>query len=85
MGREIFTDADVRDLLVVVGMEPSVDSQVYGLTFEALELDSLARVEIASRLRDRYGVEVEEELTADTTPDHLKQLVNQRLSSAAQA
>jgi acyl carrier protein len=85
MAGEIFTDTDVRELLVIVGMEPSVNSQAYGLSFEALDLDSLARVEMASRIRDRFGVDVEEELTADATPEHLKQIVNQRLSAAAQS
>ena len=85
MTREIFTDEDVRELLVIVGMGPSVTSQVYGMSFDVLELDSLARVEIASRVRDRFGVDVEEQLTADATPAYLKQLVNQRLSAAAQA
>jgi acyl carrier protein len=82
MAQQECTDQDLRELLVLVGMEPSVSVEAYSLSFEALELDSLARVEMASRVRDRFGVEVEAELAADSTPEELRQLVNLRLAAA---
>jgi acyl carrier protein len=79
----LFTEADVQDLLTAVGMEPAASSQAHSLSFDALDLDSLARMEIASRIRGRFGIEVEEELTADTTPEYMKDFVNQRLAAAS--
>ncbi|PRX02695.1 UNVERIFIED_ORG: minimal PKS acyl carrier protein [Actinomadura viridilutea] len=53
-----------------------------GRTFEELGLDSLARFEIASRIKNRYGVDVESEITAETSPAGLRDLVNSRLAGA---
>lgn len=78
MSAELLSDEQVRELLVAVGAG-AVTADDFARTFEELELDSLARTEIASRLQTRFGVDVDEELTATETPAGLRILVNQRL------
>ncbi|GIG92078.1 acyl carrier protein [Plantactinospora endophytica] len=76
------TDDDVRGLLLAVGASPAVAAGDLTRSFEELELDSLARIEIASRVKDRFGVEVEDDLTPSETPIGLQRLVNARLAAA---
>ncbi|MER6830066.1 acyl carrier protein [Streptosporangium sp. NPDC000563] len=76
-----FTDENVRELLLCVGLDPAAGDEALELTFDALDLDSLARVEIATRIQDRFGVDVEEELTAQTTPSLMRELVTERLAA----
>jgi acyl carrier protein len=56
-----FTEIEMRALLVKVGLNP-VPPNAIECTFGELGLDSLARIEIATRLRESYGAEVEAEL-----------------------
>ncbi|EKX66895.1 acyl carrier protein [Streptomyces ipomoeae] len=76
------TESDVRQLLVAVGVSPATAGRDLDRSFEELGMDSLARIEIASRVMERFGVEVEEDLTAQETPAGMRQLVNQRLTEA---
>ncbi|MBX6766655.1 MAG: acyl carrier protein [Actinomadura rubrobrunea] len=75
------TDDDVRALLRAVGAAGGAPGD-RSRTFEELGLDSLARFEIASRIKNRYGVDVESEITAETSPAGLRDLVNSRLAGA---
>ncbi|PZG34326.1 phosphopantetheine attachment domain protein [Spongiactinospora gelatinilytica] len=80
---QILTDQDLRTLLIAVGLSPGVPDESLALTFEELDLDSLARMEIATRIQEKFGVDVEDDLVAETSPQQAKHLVNQRLESAA--
>ncbi|MDF5755377.1 acyl carrier protein [Spongiactinospora sp. TRM90649] len=80
---QTFTDHDLRALLIAVGLAPDVTDEAYALTFEELDLDSLARMEIATRIQEKYGVDIEDELVAELSPIQAKRLVNERLESAA--
>jgi acyl carrier protein len=80
---EMLTEKDVRELLVTVGVSPLDAGGDLGRSFEDLELDSLARLELASQIKERAGVEVEEDLTPQQTPTGMQQLVNQRLADAS--
>jgi minimal PKS acyl carrier protein len=80
---QTFTDDDLRLLLIAVGLAPDVTEESYGLTFEELDLDSLARMEIATRIQETYGVDIEDDLVAELSPLQAKRLVNERLGSAA--
>jgi minimal PKS acyl carrier protein len=70
-----FTDSDLAGLLLAVGAEPPVAPEVFNESFRALDLDSLARTQIAALVVERWGVDVEERLTPDTTPESLRRLV----------
>lgn len=77
---ETLTDEDVSALLRAVGHANADDGDLYGRSFEELDIDSLARVEMASRIQTRFGVDVEEQLTAELSPSAMQRLVNQRLA-----
>jgi acyl carrier protein len=80
MATETFTDTDVRDLLVAVGCGSAGAADTYGTSFEELELDSLARMEMASRIKSRFGIEVEDDLGPELTPTGMRHLINERLA-----
>jgi Phosphopantetheine attachment site len=77
-----FTEGDMRGLLLAVGLNP-VPADALESTFAHLELDSLARIEIATRLRESHGADVETALTTgdDLTPGHVIAMVNTSESS----
>ncbi|SDR31263.1 acyl carrier protein [Thermostaphylospora chromogena] len=75
-----FTDDTVRDLLVSVGLDRDTAADAWERSFEELGLDSLAAVEIATRIQDRFGVDIEEHLTPQSTPAIVKKLVTERLA-----
>ncbi|GAA3602465.1 hypothetical protein GCM10022419_103540 [Nonomuraea rosea] len=79
MPANTFTPADLRTLLLAVGLGPAQDD--YTLTFEELALDSLARVEIATRIEDRFGLALD--IDAGQSPAQVAEIVNQRLAGAA--
>lgn len=81
MAFETFSDEDARAVLLAVGADPSVSPGEYTMSFDELGLDSLARMEIASRIQDRFGVDVEEDLCAERTPAEMKHLVNELLAA----
>ncbi|MER5643442.1 SAM-dependent methyltransferase [Streptosporangium sp. NPDC002524] len=76
-----FTDQNVRELLLAVGLDPATGDDALELSFDELDLDSLARVEIATQIQDRFGVDVEEQLTAEATPSLMRELVTERLAA----
>ncbi|WP_329093135.1 acyl carrier protein [Streptosporangium sp. NBC_01469] len=76
-----FTEENARELLLSVGLDPAAGDDVLELSFDELDLDSLARVEIATRIQDRFGVDVEEQLTARATPSLMRKLVIERLAA----
>ena len=82
MARYTFGEADMKQLLTAVGVDEA--GEAYSRSFSDLDLDSLARVEISTRIMDRFGVEVDEEYIADLTPGHLVSLVNERLATSQQ-
>lgn len=78
------TDDDLRQLLLAVGLDAATAvPESYQQSFTELDLDSLARVEIASRIQDQFGVEIEPDLTAEATPAGIRDLVNDRLAGRA--
>ncbi|GAA3508621.1 acyl carrier protein [Actinomadura keratinilytica] len=78
----VLTDDDVQALLRAVGAPAGVTAGDHGRSFEELGLDSLARFEIASRIKRRYGVDIEDDITAETSPAGVRDLVNGRLAGA---
>ena len=71
------TESDMRALLLKVGLNP-LPANALELSFADLELDSLARIEIATRLRESHGADVELALIgrADLTPQQVVTMVN---------
>jgi acyl carrier protein len=82
MEAEILTQEEVREMLVAVGAAHSLTSEDHGRSFDDLDLDSLARTELAARIRDRYGIDIEDELTEEASPAVMRDLVNRRLETA---
>ncbi|MEO3811841.1 acyl carrier protein [Sphaerisporangium sp. B11E5] len=78
MPANTFTDADLKALLLAVGLAPAQDD--YSQTFEQLGLDSLARTEISTRIEDRTGLQLE--IDAEHSPAQVAELVNAHLSGA---
>lgn len=82
MPAQELTDDELRDLLLAVGLNPASGAEAYTLCFDELDLDSLARFELASRIGDRFGINIENEVTAERTPDDLRRLVNELVSAS---
>ncbi|MBT2208983.1 MULTISPECIES: acyl carrier protein [Actinomadura] len=82
MPTQHITDADVLELLVAVGLDRAAGAESLARSFEDLNLDSLARMEIATRIQDRYDIDVEEDLTAELTPEGLRRMVVERRPAA---
>jgi acyl carrier protein len=80
-GQSAITNEVLLELLLAVGLAGSAGAEVFNRSFEDLDLDSLARMEIATRIQTRYGVDIEDELTAEETPEGLKNLVTGRLAT----
>ena len=78
------TESDMRALLLKVGLNP-VPANALERSFAELELDSLARIEIATRLRESHGADVESALigSADLTPHQVVTMVNTAVTPAA--
>jgi hypothetical protein len=70
-----FTDSDLSGLLLAVGAEPPAGPGMFHDSFGKLDLDSLARTEIATRVAERWDVDIEDLLTTDTTPAEVRRLV----------
>ncbi|HYS41723.1 MAG TPA: acyl carrier protein [Pseudonocardiaceae bacterium] len=82
MAQENLSDGRVRELLLAVGASPDVGTGDFGSSFDDLGLDSLARTEMASRIKDELGVDIEDELTAELTPSGMRELVGRSLLPA---
>jgi minimal PKS acyl carrier protein len=77
-GTTTFTDSDLSALLLAVGAEPPAGPETFGRTFAELDLDSLARTEIATRIKARWGTDVEAGLGPESTPAELRRAVTGR-------
>jgi hypothetical protein len=77
-----FSDSDLAMVLLAVGAEPPVGPEVFEDSFHDLDLDSLARTEVAARVVQRWGVDIEERLTPETTPAQLRRMVEEAVVSA---
>ncbi|BCJ56168.1 hypothetical protein Asp14428_76430 [Actinoplanes sp. NBRC 14428] len=71
----VLSDQTVIDLLIAVGASPAVTTGDFDSTFEDLDLDSLARAEFAARVKQHSGVEVEDAVHDDSTPNSIRRLV----------
>lgn len=71
------TDGDLAALLLAVGAEPPVGPGVFADSFQALDIDSLARTQIATLVAERWGVDVESRLGSGTTPEELRRLIDE--------
>ena len=78
------TDQAIQKLLVAVGAEPGVTSADFDTPVEDLDLDSLARTELAFRIKDLTGIDIEERIAPTTTPNAMRRMVLDDLSSRAQ-
>lgn len=79
------SDEDFRTLLLGIGLDRRKGPESWSTTFTDLDLDSLARVELASRIKTLTGVEVEDRITADSTPAEILELVNTLVGAPAGA
>jgi|tagenome__1003787_1003787.scaffolds.fasta_scaffold20041784_2 hypothetical protein len=79
-----FTENEMRALLTKVGLNP-VPPDALGRTFAELGLDSLARIEMATRLLESHGADLELALTVgdDLTPAQVISMVTSITSPAA--
>jgi heme-degrading monooxygenase HmoA/acyl carrier protein len=84
-GTAMTSSSPIRDeltgMLAAVGLDPALGEAALARTLEALDLDSLARVELASRIKSRYGIDIEDEITPESTPADVEQLISTRLSA----
>ncbi|MET9294795.1 acyl carrier protein [Streptomyces sp. NPDC003077] len=74
---------ELTGMLAAVGLDPALGQAALARSFEELDLDSLARVELASRIKSRYGIDIEEEITPESTPADVEKLIGARLSATA--
>jgi hypothetical protein len=70
-----FADGDLAGLLLAVGAEPPIGPEAFGGSFRDLDLDSLARAQIAALVAERWGVNVGDRLTAGSTPEDLRRFI----------
>lgn len=80
-----FSDGDLAGLLLAVGAEPPAGPEVFGASFRALDIDSLARDQIAALVAERWGVDLDDRLTAATTPEDLRRLIVDGISEGTGA
>lgn len=74
------TEEAIEGMLHAVGLSQNIDQWQYHRSFDELDLDSLARMELASRIKERFGVDLEQDVTGEISPYKLKQLVIDRIS-----
>lgn len=80
MAAEHLSEQRVRELLLAVGASADVGADDFETSFDDLGLDSLARTEIASRIKTQLGVDIEDALTAEATPNGMRELVDASLT-----
>nr|CEL19975.1 hypothetical protein [Kibdelosporangium sp. MJ126-NF4]CTQ97199.1 hypothetical protein [Kibdelosporangium sp. MJ126-NF4] len=76
------TDAELAELLLAVGVEPPANPELFDKSFDDLGIESLAQAELASRLDDRYGVDLEEWLEPETTPNEMRRQVAEKMKAS---
>lgn len=74
-------EADLTTLLRMVGLPPNTSPAAYGTSLDDLGLDSLARIEMAAMIQERFGIDIEAQITARMSPASLRALVNTRLAA----
>lgn len=67
---------DLRRLLLFVGVDPSVDVESTSESLEQLGLDSLASLEITTRIKQRFGLVLDEQELQGLRPSELRERVN---------
>jgi acyl carrier protein len=79
-----FTESEMRGLLLKVGLNP-VPENATESTFAQLGLDSLARIQIATHLRETHGADVEADLVdgRDLTMEEVVAMVNAALTTTS--
>jgi hypothetical protein len=70
-----FADGDLAGLLLAVGAEPPIGPEIFDDSFQDLDIDSTARAQIAVLVAERWGVNVQDRLTADATPRDLRRFI----------
>jgi len=70
-----FADGDLAGLLLAVGAEPPIGPETFDDSFHDLGLDSQARTQIAALVAQRWGVNVQDRLTAVATPQDLRRFI----------
>lgn len=78
------TEDEMKALLRRVGLNP-MPAGALAATFAELSLDSLARIEIATRIQESHGVNLEHLLATGTelTPGGVMAMVNDELAAVA--
>lgn len=74
------SDRNVIDMLVAVGADPTVGPADFDTTFEDLDLDSLARAEFAARAKQLTGVDIEDSVLDDSTPNSVRRQIARMLA-----
>jgi acyl carrier protein len=77
---DTLTDDTIQRLLLAVGAERTVSPSHYDMSFDDLDLDSLARTEFAVRIKEITGIDVEESVGPATTPNDVRQMVQDQLT-----
>ena len=83
MHAEPISDQELIITLVAVGAERGTTVADFDRSFEDLDLDSLARMHFAARVKDGSGVDVEESVTPEAPPNQIRRLVLDELSAHA--
>ncbi|WP_175408232.1 phosphopantetheine-binding protein [Streptomyces sp. TRM64462] len=76
---------ELTGMLTAVGLDPDLGDAAFASSFASLDLDSLARVELASRIKGRYGIDIEEEITPESTPADVERLITARVGDPTTA
>lgn len=82
---ETLSDDVLKSVLVAIGAEPTIAAGDFDRSFDDLYLDSLARAEFAAKLKERTKVDIEDQLSADTSPNEARRLLQGRLSAVGGA
>lgn len=78
------TDEQMKTLLRDCAGEDedvNLDGDIRGRSFGELGYDSLARLEVAARLKRDYGLDLIDEITAEVTPVDVVALINSRVAA----
>lgn len=78
----VLTDSDLAELLTAVGIESDLVSTPSTESLADLGLDSLALMELIARIKDRFGVDLDADLTLEFTPAAMRSLADSRATVA---
>lgn len=85
MSTAIVSDQELTQLLVAVGADHDVSIGHFDNSLEDLGLDSLARAELATKIRAKYRTELGEEIQPEATPNDVRRIVMTKLSATSGA